>query len=485
MRTAGFHNADILADLIERLIFLADLGVAAAEQLIQENAPYWNGDNCVGAGLLSIAAMLPDHPNAAQWETFGWKNMTGYFGNKSVLPDGTFHEAFPWAEGYGLEFLYPVLAILRSKQDIDLPNLQLSPTRTLHDAIQWQLNVASPLGEIPTLNDTSGYDICMGGYANLAVLGQWANLPEVWKAFRVTDFRLPLYLHAHRPDNPPEPEPESLLLPDIGWSFLRSGQGLNAFHSMFDHGIHPSGHCMPQNLTFDMVCHGHHWIVNSGCAPHYCTYDEQNTWHRTTKAANCIRIDNQDIPPNIDSELLEWTNHNGTVTVRGRHQGYPAVVHERTLIHQEHGPLLVLDHLTPTDGKSHTAQAFWHINGQIEKKETGRWIFTAGNNRSLYLLCPELSSATPVTEGLCGGLGRRNLNAGKLPSIDPVSPGDPGWLLVPYLSLDMEIPASGKTLITAFVPQIDTSESSWTLNIKSGNVHIFRNGEMLLSTPLE
>ncbi len=479
MRSEGFSDNGLLRELIERLLFLTESAASACEQLHQERAPYWNGDNCHGACLLSIGAILPNHPDAPEWETLGWRNMAEYFGEQSVLPDGTFHEAFPWAEGYGLEFLYPVLAILRGSQEIDIPNLKLSPTRLLRNAIQWQIDVASPLGEIPSINDTNSHESFMGGYHSLPILGQWAGMPEVWSALRTERYRLPVYAYAHRPDAPVVKHSESLLLSDVGWSIMRSGKGPEAFYAMFDHGIHQSGHCMPQCLTFDMVRHGHHWIVNSGCAPHYCTYDEQNSWHRTTKAGNCIEIDGEEIPDRTDGELLEWNQNHKCITITARHQGYAAVVHTRQLIHQNEGPIVVIDHLMPNDGKSHSAKSYWHINGELIRRTQNCFAFVASGDRYLSVLHQSLSPEVEVAEGPCGGLGRLNLAPGKLPSRQPISPGDPGWRMVPYLVIESIVPPSGKFEISAFIPEQE-DRGNWTLKITDGSLTLSRCGHSVL-----
>jgi hypothetical protein len=483
MRSAGFSDSGLLGELIERLLLLTESAVGACEQLHNARAPYWNGDNCHGAGLLSIAAILPSHPDAVQWESLGWRNMSEYFGEQSILPDGTFHEAFPWAEGYGLEFLYPVLAILRGSTDIEISNLRLSPTRTLKDAIQWHIDIASPLGEIPSINDTNSHESCMGGYTSLPMLGQWVGMPEVWSAFRTDLYRLPLHAYAHRPGSPDQMDSKSLLLPDIGWSILRSGQGADAYYTMFDHGIHQSGHCMPQCLTFDMVRHGHHWIVNSGCAPHYCTYDEQNTWHRTTRAGNCVRIDGEDIPQMIDGELLAWEKDDCVTTVRARHQGYPAVVHTRTLVHRDEGPLVVLDRLTPSDGKSHSAKSYWHINGESVSRKQGCFTFAAGDDRFLTVLNDSLSGRTELSEGPCGGLGRLKRPADCLPNLDPIAPGDPGWEMVRYLEMESIVPPGGNLAITALIPERG-HQDAWDLTLNDGSFSLSRCGVEFLSAPL-
>ncbi len=480
MRSAGYADRGTLAGLVERLVFLAALAAEGCEALHERDETYWNGDACCGAGLIAIAAVLPGHPDAGRWEALGWQSLAEYFGERNVLPDGSFHEAFPWAEGYGLEFLFSALEILRGRRELDVPGLRLSPTRTLKEAIQWQIDVASPLGELPCINDTNAYDICTGGYTDLPVLGQWAGIPEVWTAFRTEDYRLPLHVYAHRPEEVPEFESKSLLLPDVGWSFIRSGKGREAFQAMFDHGRHRTGHCMPQCLTFDLTCHGRHWVVNSGGAPHYSTYDEQDTWHRRTRAANCVEVDGEDMAK-VDGELLEWTQEDDRVIVRARHRGYETVLHERTLIHREGGPMLVIDQLLPEDGQGHAAKAFWHVNGQVQDREDGRWVFTAGDGLSLLLLSDALGRETPMDEGLCGGLGRRSGGPAKLPTVALAKPGDPGWVFVPYLALDLEVPPEGKQLVTAFVPLKDGGEEEWTLEVTDGSAVVRKQGEAVLS----
>lgn len=95
---------------------------------------------------------------------------------------------------------------------------------------------------------------------------------------------------------------------------------------MFDHGRHESYHCLGQCLTLEMTCHGHHWVVNAGCTPHYCTYPEQLSWHRTTRAGNCIVIDNMKAEK-TNGQFLDWTDDGGQITVRACHRGYATVTY--------------------------------------------------------------------------------------------------------------------------------------------------------------
>ena len=478
MRLAGYANAEVLAGLVERLVYLAGLAGEGCDYLHGLDAPYWNAVICNGTGLLAISAVLPDHPGAAHWEEVGWRNLAEYFGEKSVLPDGSFHEAFPCGEEYGLGFLMSTLEILRGRKGLDVSTLRLSPIRTLKDAVQWHMDVASPLGELPCINDTNAYD--RGLAPALLVMGQWTGLPEVWKALRAEDYRQPLHIHARWPDVLPEGRSESVLFPDVGWSFIRSGQGREAFQAMFDHGLHQTGHCMPHCLTFDLVCHGHHWVVNSGCAPHYCTYDEQNTWHRRTVAGNCVAIDGEDIPKGTDGELLDWAHEGDRTTVRARHSGYGEVAHERTLVHRGPGSLLVIDRLVPTDGRTHSGQMYWHINGLARTREYGRWVFDAEGDLSLALLSDALEPETAVRKGLCGGLSRRNQDPGRLPSLEAVEPGGPGWPWVPYLALDLTIPPEGRTVVTAFVALRGGGEEDWGLEVSDGRATVSRKGQVVL-----
>ena len=489
MRIAGFADEGVLAGFVERLIALAGSAVAGCVYLHERNAPYWNGDTCGGAGLLATASVLPEHPDAPRWREVGWRNISEFFDERDFLADGSFHEAFPCAEGYGLSFLFSTIELLRGRERLDVSELRLSPIRTLRDAVQWHLDVASPLGELPSINDTNAYDSCIGenngAYSHLLVLGQWVGLPEVWKAFRADDYQLPLHVYAHRPQALPERRSESLVLPDVGWSFIRSGAGRDSFQVMFDHGRHQSGHCMPQCLTFDLICEGYHWLVNSGGAPHYCTYDEQNTWHRRTKAANCIVVDGEDIPAQTNGELLDWSEDGGCITVRACHRGYPAVLHERTLVYEKDGPLVAIDRLLPSDGREHSAQVFWHVNGRVDEKEKGGWIFKNDDAMSFVLLSALLAPETTVQSGLCGGLDGRNRGASKLASVEVMSPGDPGWRFVPYLTLDISVPSAGIILASAFVPLRDGGEESYRLETTDLLVRVLRDGETVLEAPID
>ncbi len=460
MRAAGFNDRALLVAAIERLEYLARLAEAGAHHihgvLAGPGLPgVWNYTLSVGGALLTAAVMLASHPDAHRWEQLGWQMVADYYSTRTILPDGTYYEAFPGGEKYGLTFLVPALALHRAFRALDLSTLQFNPAQSLRNRINWHLKIASPLGELPCVNDTSAYDGCMDMINHVAdhllVLGQWAGLPQVWTAFRADRFRLPLWTHGVRPDHPPPHQSQSVLLSDVGWTFLRAGAGDDSIQLMFDHGLHStSPHANPHCLTFDLTAFGRHVIVNSGCAPHYCTYPEQVTWHRRTHSGNCIEIDNADIPEQTDGQLLEWSQRDQSILVRAQHRGYPGITHERSILFHPHGTLRVTDRLLPTDRASHAAKIFWHINGSPIRRAPGEWIFRIDPRLQLRINSDRLTESLTLRHGPTGGLGGLNARLDKLPSLDPIHPGDPGWQSVPYLTIPLAVPPEGIALHWTF-----------------------------------
>ncbi len=489
MRCAGFKDQAGLETLVRRLIALCEMAVDGCEYLTDQDVPYWNGDICGGAGLLATASVLPEHPDVGKWKELGWRNVEGFFNEKNFLEDGSFHEAFPCAEAYGLGFLFTTLQVLRGRDGFDVSTVNLSPTRTLKASIEWHLKVASPLGELPCINDTSAYEACMGENnatsSHLLVMGQWVGLPEVWSVFRSEDYQLPLFVHVFRPEVITEFDSHSLSMKDVGWSFIRSGKGRSAFQLMFDHGLHHSSHCMPQCLTFDMIFEGHHWIVNSGCAPHYCTYDEQNMWHRRTRAGNCIVLDGEDIPAGTSGELLEWKTEGKVTTLRACHRGYGNTLHERKLINREGGLLVVVDRLIPKDDRDHLATVYWHVNAEVLTRGDKSWTFGDAIGNSLVVLSDHITPDMELSEGLCGGLGGRDRQVGNLPEAQPLKPGSDGWRFVPFFELDVEVPPNGLTLVTGFVLVTTGSRSDYRMAREPGKVGFVLGERVVMEFGLE
>lgn len=456
MRGAGWNDPDLMRNLVERLLALAELALQACRHLCEDKRRYGNWDTCAASGLLATVAVLRTHPKAADLEDTAWRSLSDYFGRPWFLCDGTYYEAFPCAEGYGLSFLFPALLALRGTRALDLEELRFSPVRTLRESMEWHLKVASPLGESPTINDNNSYESLMGegnrGYFHIVALSALCGLNEAWEVLRTGDYALPLYLHGIRDQDElrrscPASEP-SFLLPDVGWTFLRSDWSRGAFYVMFDHGRHGNCHTMPQCLTFDLTCYGHHWLVNSGTAPHYCTYPEQQTWHQTTRAGNCIVVEGRDAAKST-GKLLKWERgEDGRIEVSACHVGYDEVTHTRTLIFcPDQQRLDVRDELESRDGARHPAEVVWHVNAEPLQRLSGQWAFAGPERHLLTISSPLLTPDSRVGHGPCGGLGGRNRYVGRLPGWERLQIGDPGWVSVPYLILPMEVPATGSIVV--------------------------------------
>ena len=135
-------------------------------------------------------------------------------------------------------------------------------------------------------------------------------------------------------------------------------------------------------------------------------------------------------------------------TLDGVGQGF--VRHRRAIVHPRGEYFLIHDRLTATDDQAHTAEFLLHVYGEVAGEQRGRIIFRHGERR-LAVHSALIGDEPPAIEqGLCGGMRRSEWHGEGYPG-----PGDPGWILIPFLRLPQPMePERGRvdffTVLQAF-----------------------------------
>jgi len=320
----------------------------------------------------------------------------------------------------------------------------------------------NPLGEIPSINDSYDNDRPLLSHRKefrpaLHLIGR-GDLLEMFK-----DSGEPPVVPGHKlqPIQKVPPTYTSVLLPKAGIAIMRDGWRREDSYLLLDYGPHGGGHGQRDKLSIIMFANGHHWIPDAACAPHYCLFPEQKTWHTQTISHNTVMVDNKS-QRKCRGELLLWKTDDEMDIASAQHKkGYPGLIHRRTVVHPKGEYFLIHDTLCPETTKRFDLDWLLHIYGEFKSQSKGRLLFEKDKKRLLVLSQDIGAELLKIEQGLCGGLERDNWKGKGYPS-----KGDPGWIYIPYIRLRKSINQEHKkteyfVLLYPFTgkePQIETEE---------------------------
>jgi hypothetical protein len=304
------------------------------------------------AGLMTAAAALPGHPDAARWQELGWHWFHRGLAAQ-IDPDGTYMQQ---SVNYHRLMLQLALWVNRLAEKSGRPFPEKSRAR-LAAAVRWLAALQDPTtGRVPNLGANDGAYILPftdGGYsdyrpvlqaASKAFLGEKALEPGSWD-------EMGLWLHpADRPGNPISPReegPATLQHPEhASWVYLRAAR----FH-------HRPGHA--DQLHLDIWWKG--WNLASD--PGTYLYNAAAPWENALTHArvhNTVTVNGQDQMQKagrflyVDRAQARLTARSA-VRLSAEHDGYRrlGVVHHRQVAARQDG-WEVTDELRPFSGGGRT-----------------------------------------------------------------------------------------------------------------------------------
>jgi len=311
--------------------------------------------------------------------------------------------------------------------------------KSLEFLIEAIAKVANPFGEQPAVNDSQNAVSLLRFRPALYCIGR-GDLLKMMKDSGTPPFVPGLDLRVVKPVTPAY---RSVLLPDAGLAVMRDGWERDDGYLLLDFGPHGSNHGHPDKLSIIMVADGHHWIPDAGCAPHYCVFPEQYSWHKQTIAHNTITVDDKS-QERCEGKLVLWETDEQVDIVSAEHsKGYPGLVHRRTIVHPRNEYFLIHDsvRIAAHTGETKAFALDWllHIYGEFASQEKGRLVFKKGD-KSLLILSDEIGNEPiKIEKGLCGGLERDKWKGEGYPP-----KGAPGWRYIPYMRLHKKLTPEDK-----------------------------------------
>ncbi len=387
-------------------------------------------------GLTMAAVMLDEFPQADVWVNACDARFPGFFKDIFFLDDGTWWECSPAHHCYVSRGMFPYALgkQLRGEPIWD----EVHYGKSYADTLEALARTATPLGEYPSVNDSTGHDAPIRTqYPRIIQAITMMGRGDLLRALQAEPRWPDIAAIQQRPIDLTLPEYRSINQRASGMAVMRDGWERDSAWAMLDYGPHGGGHGQFDKLGIAIAADGHHWIPDAGCAPHYSIFPEQWEWHRQTVSHNTVLIDGQSQSA-CDGRLLAWHTDDALDFVAAEHAGYAPVVHRRAVLHPRDGYFLVHDTLTATDDAGHIAELLLHVYGEPAGQRPGRLLFRHGD-LSLAVHSP-LIGEQPVTikQGLCGGLERDDWHGEGYPG-----KGDPGWLYIPYVRLPQSLSDGG------------------------------------------
>jgi hypothetical protein len=213
--------------------------------------------------------------------------------------------------------------------------------------------MAWPDGTLPAYGDTA-----VGARANLSLLERLAEEGEASDELR---FMLSQGAEGQRPA-------DLRVYPEAGYAILRpsyghSGSWDDDLHVLVDLGRWRRVHGHDDALNVLAWGAGGPLLIDSG-GP-YAYQDAGRRGFMSPQAHNTVLVDGRGYDVTdleaVDGRLLGSGEHAGISFVDAVHDQWGSVSHRRTVVVVAPSLLVVVDRLTPTDGRRHEYELLWHL----------------------------------------------------------------------------------------------------------------------------
>ena len=344
-------------------------------------------------GLYHIGTLFPEFKEASAWREYAARRLHEEM-SRQVYPDGAQVELAPGYHGVVLENFLGAWKLAR----LNRQTLPADYVPQLERMYGMYLNVTSPAGQAPAVNDSGWSD-------TRAPLREAAELfPER------TDF---LYWGTGGRQGTP-PAFTSTFMPYAGWFIMRSGWGPQDLWLHFEAGPFGAGHQHEDKLSFVIHAYGARLLTEGGVY----AYDDSQ-WRRyilSAAAHNVVRVDgldqNRRAAPrfNLTEQPLDnrWLTNDRFDFAEGIYdEGFGPelelkVSHSRAILFVKPFYWLLFDVMTPPDDLEHEYTTWFHFNtDQALKLENFNGFLSARPNSANLLIAP-LQPEGLEGRNLCG-----------------------------------------------------------------------------------
>jgi hypothetical protein len=428
-----------LVEFIRRLGYRVDYCVKYSD-MIGNHQYMWTGNfGC-------MALYFPEFPEHARWVGDVEDRMPRLY--MDILADGGQIERSPGHHTYGLGFLCRYVTATKRLTGRDTFRKEYDG-RTLEMALDWMAKIATPLGELPAVNDSKRPRLETHEFM-LDIVNEF-DRGDYLRAGKVNLSALPLEHLISERVAAKDPAWKSVLLPETGLAVMRDSWAEDSRYLLFDYGPHGAWHGHYDKMNIIMYADGVGWVLDAGASPHYCVYiEEHQQWHKQTVAHNTVLVDNASQAA-VAGTLRVWETQAAFDLVSASHDGYAGITHTRTVFHPRDEYFIISDQLRCSDSREHEYSWLLHVYGEPGSPSHSSISFTKGDQGLLILpAAPNEIDSLGLAEGLCiDTIGERRV---PLRDDGTWTPGDPGWAYIPYISLNSKSAADEVGYLVVLFP---------------------------------
>ena len=424
----GLHPLDhaLVFTYLRRLGTRVEYAVEHSDVIGNEQAIWTTNLGC-------LALYGPDLPEASRWLRIAHRRLPNVMAD--FMTDGGHIECAPDIHAFALAHVLRYARLAARKGHPDLMKRQWGPTQvSIEKAVDWLTKIATPLGETPAINDALRTPLA--GQPWFYDAAATYNRPDWLHAGRIAAGAPRLFGPVPEGLQPRPPQDASVLLPDTGFAVMRDGWGPDDAYLLLDYGRHGGGHGHLDKLSFVLYADGQPWVLDAGRAPDPTGHPtEQETWHRSTPAHNTVLVDQSSQRP-VDGKLALWDTRPEFDIAAAQHDGYPGILHRRTVFHPRSGYFLIFDELENRTARAHDLRWLAHVHGRRESGTMRRILFWREGGFGLKVLPARQRGlrGVAIDRGLCTGCDGVSASV-PTPLGAALAPGDPGWGYIPYIGL--------------------------------------------------
>lgn len=312
-------------------------------------------------GLFALGSIFPEFSEAAEWRTFSAERMHSEM-SLQLLPDGGQWELSPGYHRVSIEYLSDLVEIANiTGTAADVPNAY---TDGLRKGYHWLINLATPTGGVPHLNDSWNVNVASHVSGGLDLFPEDALI--AWAASNRTEGAAPSHT--------------SIQLKASGYTVLRSGWETDAHYAVLDVGPLGYGHYHQDKLNLVLYPYGRQLLFDNGGGNYeyspFRLYGTATQSHNTIivdglpqrrperserKAGDAMGAGDPHTPPSIFHTEASFDYVSGVYQDGYGERDHKPATHHREVLFVKPSMFLVVDHLRPNDADPHDYQARWHL----------------------------------------------------------------------------------------------------------------------------